>query len=71
MELPMKKVSLEDVISARKRVESKEQVTALTCTFFLWLCASMCIVVSSGVYLWEYDGDTTCMAPNSYKHTSI
>lgn len=70
MELPVKKVKLEDVISAKKRVESGTQIPSLTCNFFLWLCASICITVSTGVYLWEYDGDTTCKAPNSYKHRS-
>ena len=58
------------MFSAKKRVESGAQVRALTCNFFLWFCASICITVSSGVYLWEYDGDTQCKAPNSYKHRS-
>ena len=68
--LPTKKLNIEDVFSAKKRVESGAQVRSLTCNFFLWFCASICITVSSGAYLWEYNGDTQCMAPNSHKHTS-
>ena len=68
MDLPTRKTTLEDVMSARKRVESGNQIRSLSCTFFLWLCASVCIVVSTGIYLWEYDGETSCKAPNSNKH---
>lgn len=71
MELPKKKVTFEDVMSAKKRVESGNQIRSLTCNFFLWFCASVCITVSSGVYVWEYNGDTVCKAPNSYKHRDI
>ena len=68
--LPTKTLKIVDVFSAKKRVESGAQVRALTLNFFLWFCASICIAVSSGVYLWEYHGDTQCMAPNSNKHRS-
>lgn len=61
-------MTAEDVFSAKSRVESGNQVRSLTCNFFLWLCASICITIASGVYLWEYDGDTTCKAPNSNSH---
>ena len=71
MEPPIKRVTLEEVMSAKKRVESGAQIRSLTCNFFLWFCASICITVSTGVYLWEYHGDTTCKAPNSYKHRSV
>ncbi len=69
-ELPLKKLTLETVLSTKARVESSSQVISLTCTSILWLCASICITIASGVYLWEYDGDTTCKAPNSYSHRS-
>jgi hypothetical protein len=65
------KVNMEDVLSAVKRVEGGQQVKSLTVTFFLWLCASITITVASGVYLWEYDSDKICKAPNSMNKRSI
>lgn len=59
------KVKIEDVLSPVKRVEGGQQVRALTFTFFLWLIASITITVASGVYLWAYDTDEVCKAPNS------
>jgi hypothetical protein len=45
-------------------------VRALTFTFFLWLVASITITVASGVYLWAYDTDVVCKAPNSLSKRS-
>jgi hypothetical protein len=64
------KVKMEDVLSAAKRVEGGQQVRALTFTFFLWLVASITITVASGVYLWAYDSDEVCKAPNSLSKRS-
>lgn len=65
------KVKMEDVLSAVNRVEGGKQVRALTFTFFLWLCASITITVATGVYLWAYDTDGVCKAPNSLSKRSI
>lgn len=43
---------------------------ALTFTFFLWLVASIIITVATGVYLWAYDEDVVCKAPNSLSKRS-
>lgn len=43
---------------------------ALTFTFFLWLVASIIITVATGVYLWSYDEDVVCKAPNSLSKRS-
>jgi hypothetical protein len=45
-------------------------VRALTFTFFLWLVASIIITVATGVYLWAYDEDVVCKAPNSLSKRS-
>ena len=65
------KVKMEDVLSPVKRVEGGQQVKALTCTFFVWLIASIAITITSGVYLWEYDTEKICKAPNSLSKRSI
>lgn len=65
------KVKMEDVLSAVNRVEGGKQVRALTFTFFLWLMASITITVASGVYLWAYDTDEVCKAPNSLSKRSV
>ena len=64
------KVKMEDVLSAVNRVEGGKQVRALTVTFFLWLIASIIITVATGVYLWSYDTDNVCKAPNSLSKRS-
>ena len=43
----------------------------MTLTFFLWLVASITITVATGVYLWAYDTDNVCKAPNSLSKRSI
>ena len=43
----------------------------MTFTFFLWLVASITITVATGVYLWAYDTDDVCKAPNSLSKRSI
>jgi len=62
---------MEEVFSAVKRVEGGQQVKSITATFVLWMCASICITVASGVYLWEYDTDNVCKAPNSLSHRTL
>lgn len=42
----------------------------MTFTFFLWLVASIIITVATGVYLWAYDEDVVCKAPNSLSKRS-
>jgi hypothetical protein len=55
----------EQILSAKARVESGNEVRPLTISFFIWLISSIAITIATGIYLWGKDQNITCLAPNS------
>lgn len=62
----LKSITAEQVLSAKARVESGQEIPQLTWTFFMWLISSIAITVATGIYLWSKDDGKRCLAPNSY-----
>lgn len=43
---------IEQTLSAKARVEGGKEVKPLTISFAIWLCSSIAITISTGIYLW-------------------
>jgi hypothetical protein len=63
--------NVEQVLSAKQRVEAGKQIKPLNWNFALWLITSIAITVATGVILWASDEDKVCKAPNSHHDRTI
>ena len=59
------------MLDTRKRVELGREKGALTCNFVLWMCTSIAITISVGVFLWTKNQNGSCLAPNTYADTPV